>query len=110
MKTKILEANVILKNKNFSLINTSMDIQIDWDVLLVKEEYKVKLVFVCDSVYGKFSYKETFKNYSKESIYSFNTATDNQKWDISFAMEELNLIQPERIIIDFDTEKIKIFL
>ena len=38
MKTKLLEAKAVIKEKVINILNTDMDISANWDVELIKKE------------------------------------------------------------------------
>lgn len=106
MITKLLEAEAIINNTTIQIINTEMNILVDYDV---KKHYSL------NSIYGEFSYITQKPNYQKKTIIKFNIKND-YTWSTiltsdkpSFiSQEELNNIIPEFASINFDTKTIKI--
>ena len=74
MITKLLEAKAIINQKTIVIINTEMDISVEYD--FNKDNLDVK------SVFGEFSYSSKAINFDKKTTIKFNT--DNT-WNFSIS-------------------------
>jgi hypothetical protein len=103
MKSKLLETTIILKEKKCELINTMMDIYVDWQLLLIEDENLAKIELNIKKIFGEFTHINTFFHPKKEQKINFETNTD---WQIQCLIEntEKNQITyyPISAILDFD--------
>lgn len=87
-----------------------MDISIDWDVELIKNETSAKLNYVYNFVCGTLSWEEKKDCYKKIITISFHT--DNT-WkiskDILIKLTEEDVPSPVGAKINFDEKTIKIY-
>lgn len=109
MTSKFLEAKAIINQKSMDIVNTQMDISVDYTCKL-SDGY---LYLSIDKIYGNFTYKQDAESYKKNIVISFST--DNT-WDIS-TPENVHLIkngvnlysiEPESTLIDFDKKKVSV--
>ena len=106
MITRLLEAEAIINNTTISIINTEMNILVDYDI---------NKIYQLNSIYGEFSYNTQKPNYQKKTIIKFNIKND-YTWSTiittdkpTFITQEvLDNIIPEFASINFDTKTIKI--
>ena len=95
-------------------MNTTMDISIDWDVELIKNETSAKLNYVYNCVFGTFSWEEKKDSYKKIITISFHT---DLTWKINedilkpldSRMYEKDVSSPLGAKINFDEKTIKIY-
>jgi hypothetical protein len=74
MRSKILDA--IAKNQNndsLSLVNTAIDIEVDWDASLVSKNNIAELQISVNSIKGAYSYTEHKSGYEKITTIKFYT-------------------------------------
>lgn len=108
MTSKFLEAKVIINKKSFDLLNTQMDILVDYTSIISEEKY-VKLNFIIDKVYGYFSYRNDTEFYKKETNINFHTdsswetkISDNNITFSKMAHTNDYVLLPESVVLDFD--------
>lgn len=108
MTTTILESKVTIGGKVFNLINTDMELLVDWDILLSKKDSTAEISIQFNSVYGSFNYKEQKEGYQKKTTISFKS--DNT-WKVSGFVNDINngVLIPIISKIDFDTKTIQIY-
>jgi hypothetical protein len=115
MTSKFLEAKVIINKKSFDLLNTQMDIFVDYKSVISEEKY-IKLNFSIDKVYGYFSYRNDTDLYKKETTINFNT---DSSWETKLS-DNINfsklantndyVLLPESVVLDFDKKLVTINL
>jgi len=106
MITRLLEAEAIINNTTIQIINTEMNILVDYDI---------NKIYALNSIYGEFSYNTQKPNYQKKTIIKFNIIND-YTWSTiltsdkpTFITQEvLDNIIPVFASINFDTKTIKI--
>ena len=114
MITKILEATCCIRKAEIEIINTEMDIFVEWDVAIDKREYQAQLQIIPKEVKGSFTYKHDYVDYKVAHKVTFAATTD--KWKIKclysniakFGIATYQMMQPETIHIDFDNLNINI--
>jgi len=106
MTSKLLELSVLYKQKKLNIVNTEMDMFVDWEVEVVKAEKVAQLLINC-IIYGSFAWTERNDDYKKETKITVKT---DDSWKINVMADSFNLslIVPETAFIDFDTKKITI--
>ena len=110
MTSKLLELSVLYKQKKRQVINTEMDMFIEWEVEVVKSEKVAQLVINCIKIYGSFAWTDRNDDYKKETKITLKT---DESWKTnvmsdSSVLHNFNMIEPETAFIDFDTKKITI--
>jgi hypothetical protein len=113
MISKALEAQITLNDKVVPIINTQMDIDIDWDIATIEKDNGIVITILCNSIKGYFQYIEKRDSYKKETRISFES---NESWvinhekDDSFISQMTNsmLIEPYLVIVNLDTKKVVI--
>lgn len=108
MLTKVLEAKAIIKKTPIEIFNTEMDIFIDWDIKIKQEEHRAYISFDVKFIKGFFTYKIDFVNYNVSYNVKFNAIPDEWTFEWICDSKNINCLQPETIIIDFDKLNIKI--
>ena len=97
MITKLLDAEAIINNHTIQIVNTEMNISVEYDV---KNDISVK------SIFGEFSFNTKKINYQKKTTIKFTT--DNTWSTIINCSLVLKEQLPEFASINFDTKTIKI--
>jgi len=107
LNTKLLELTVYINRKKLEIVNTNIDVNIEWDVDLEKKLDSAILTYSFEQVYGSFKVNHITEDlYTKESTYKF-TAT-NKRWLFSHVPFQTDNISPTGIIINFDEKTINI--
>lgn len=77
MKSKILDAVAYSRsNEPFYLINTAIDIEVDWDLSVLKKESSAHLYIIVNNIKGSYSYTEKENSFEKTIIIKFSTNSD----------------------------------
>ena len=107
MRSKLLEATAICKNNNeISIVNTAMDIEVDWDCTLVKNDFQAEVDIIISSVRGNFSTQTKVDSVETTTIVKFKT---DESWKILYDKTETTLpLFPSTAIINLSSKKIKI--
>jgi hypothetical protein len=105
MKSQLLEATVIINEKRYIIINTAMEIFIEWKIDLIQGKDFYKINFDVQRVNGKFSYDVPNLNYQKTITIKFNTDSD---WKFSITNMEIKYpelsLQPYSAEINLDNK------
>jgi hypothetical protein len=108
MRSKILDA--IAKNQNndpLSLINTAIDIEVDWDVSLVTKEKIADIDILIKNIKGTYSYSEHRSGYEKITTIKFSTNSD---WKIQVDTKSVTFpLSPASAEIDVYSKTIKLY-
>jgi len=111
MISKFLEAQAIINKKPIDILNTQMDISIEYFCKISEEEDNL-IYLTIDRVFGNFNYKLSTESYRKDININFHTDTT---WIIKTTKLDLNTqginiysIEPEMAIIDFDQKLISV--
>jgi hypothetical protein len=109
MKTKLLEAKAVIKEKVINILNTDMDISANWDVELIKKEEFIFINMIFQQVYGSFNWVSSNDTYSKKTSLTFSS---DETWNIKCKCDyDFNQpIFPTGAIINFDKKTIEITL
>jgi hypothetical protein len=105
MITQLFDLTVYLNNKQYSIINTELKLQLEWNVELQKTEDAAKLKFLFKRLFGNFSIHEHKELYKRASTYTFST---DEKWSYTQLIFESDNISPTSAIINFDDKSVKI--
>jgi hypothetical protein len=107
MTTRIIDAEVIIKEKKLPIVNTEILIHIDWDINIKKEEDTAQIELNFIEVYGTIEWNTIKEGYKQKTSIYFRT---DEHWKI----ETIDLIPftiyPSYAKIDFDKKEIKIQL
>ena len=115
MITKLLEATATIKDKNYQIMNTMMDISIEWDIELTKTETSASLTYKYLKVIGGFTWDEKKESYKRTVTITFQT--DNT-WKITkdvfqptdnYQKQVKDVPSPVGAKINFDEKTIKIY-
>jgi hypothetical protein len=109
MKTKLLEAQAIINENLIDILNTEMDISVEWEFDSIKKESSVNFVFVFQKVKGAFTYTKKYQSYKKATQINFET---DDTWRISYNYDEkfTEPLEPVSALINFDLKTITITL
>jgi hypothetical protein len=107
MITRLLEAKAIIGEKTIPIINTQMEIFVDWDIAIRKYDENAELLIDYKIIYGDFIITEQKSNCTKSTKTTFMT---DKSWKInSFFQSKLPyIIEPLIAKINFDTKQIDI--
>lgn len=108
MRSKIFDA--VAKNQNndqLSLLNTALDIDVDWDVDIVKKENVAELEISIKSIKGSYSYSEHRSGYEKITTIKFSTNSD---WNIQVDIKNVTFpLSPASAEINVYSKTIKLY-
>lgn len=106
MRSKLLDA-VFFKNDNaISIVNTAMDIEVDWDCSLVKSNSQAEIDISINCVKGNFSYQNRLDSVETTTIVKFKT---DDTWRLTHDKKEITLpVFPSSAIINLSLKTIKI--
>lgn len=106
MKTQILECDIIVNTKKISIINSEMNIVLDWDVELEKTEDSVSVKTILTNLKGFVSFITQNPNYKKNTRIDFST---DSSWILKSKFPaDLQKIEPVYSLIDFDEKRVTI--
>jgi hypothetical protein len=108
MRSKILDA--IAKNQNndsLSLVNTAIDIEVDWDASLVSKNNIAELQISVNSIKGAYSYTEHKSGYEKITTIKFYTNSD---WKIDIDTKSVTFpLSPASAEINVYSKTLKLY-
>jgi hypothetical protein len=111
MINKFLEAKAKINQKTIDIVNTQMDISIEYFCKISEEENNT-IYLTIKRIFGNFNYNIDTESYKKNINVSFETDTN---WVIKTTKIDLNKkginiysIEPEMAIIDFDQKLISV--
>jgi hypothetical protein len=105
MITKLLEATAIINNKTINIINTQMDIYVDWDIEIIKKESSAIIKCIFKEVKGNFEYVSKNEAYKKVISIEFKSDKDFKITHIPYLAENL---EPISAVINLDLKTIQI--
>ena len=107
MRSKLLEATAICKNNNeLSIVNTAMDIEVDWDCTLVKNDYQAEVDIKINSVSGNFSSQNKVDTIETTTMVKFTT---DDSWKLIYDKNGTTLpLFPSSALINLSLKTIKI--
>jgi len=105
MKTQILDCDIIVNARKINIINSEMNIDIEWDIETEKTNENVSVKPIVKSLKGFVSFTTTQPSYKKVTKMEFTT---DLSWTINSKTETINLpeIQPMYSLIDFDEKRV----
>ena len=115
MISKILDAEITLKERILPVLNSEMDIKVEWEVVLKKNDENAEFEIQYLSVSGWFNWIDKTENYTKKNTIEFCTT---KQWKlipvtpIAIFTNSLVSVKIEPIMaeINFDKKEIKIQL
>jgi hypothetical protein len=105
MITKLLEAKAIINNKTIHIINTQMDIYVDWDIEITRKESSALIKYIFKEVKGHFEYVHKNESYKKIVTIEFKSDSDYKITQITNLAEN---IEPLSAVINLDLKTIQI--
>jgi hypothetical protein len=105
MITKLLEATAIINNKTINIINTQMDIYVDWDIEIIKKESSAIIKCIFKEVKGHFEYVSKNEAYKKIVSIEFKSDSNTKISHIPSLAENL---EPVSAVINLDLKTIQI--
>jgi hypothetical protein len=114
MKTQIFECDIIVNGKKTSIINTEMNIDLDWDIDFVKNDDNASIFLRFKNVKGFVSFSTIQTNYKKSTTIEINA--DSTWQDHWYEMPKtagyeclcIGQIQPIYCIINLDEKRVTI--
>lgn len=107
MKTQILETDIIVNSKKYQIINSEMNIVIEWDTELTKTEESVSLNIKLKNIKGTISFSSQNTGYKKKTSIDFNS---DSSWVFVSKNETINIdrIEPVYSLINLDDKVVTI--
>jgi|688.fasta_scaffold1263274_2 hypothetical protein len=109
MRSKILDAIAKTQNNDpLSLLNTAIDIEVDWDASLVSKNNNVaELEISINSIKGTYSYSEHRSGYEKITTIKFSTNSD---WKIDIDTKSVTFpLSPASAEINVYSKTLKLY-
>lgn len=108
MRSKILDAVAINQNNDpLSLVNTAIDIDVDWDVSILKKDNIAELDILINNIKGSYSHSEHRSGYEKITTIKFSTNSD---WNIQVDTTSVTLpLSPASAEINVHSKTLKIY-
>lgn len=105
MKTQILECEIIINSKKITIINSEMNIELEWDLELEKNKDNASLNIVFKNIKGNVSFSANYDNYKKNTKIDFSS---DSSWTILSKDEMVNFrrIEPTSSVINFDEKRV----
>lgn len=107
MRSKILDAIVRNQNKDLiPVVNTSMDIDVDWDASLKEDGGSMLLDIVINNIKGSYNYTEHKSGFERITTIKFSTNSD---WKINTDTSGVTFpLSPASAEIDVYSKTLKI--
>lgn len=106
METRIIELSVILNTKQFNILNTDMDILVNWDIDIKKTEKEAKISYSIISMRGTFGIHSESELYDRKSTYKFKT---DSSWSYSTIPPNFtDVVYPSSAVLNFDNKTVNI--
>jgi hypothetical protein len=107
MKTQILDTDIIINGKRYSILNTEMDIVIDWDAELTKTDEIISLEIKLKHIKGTISFSSQNTGYKKKTSIDFSS---DSSWVFVSKNETINIgrIEPVYSLINLDEKVVTI--
>jgi len=108
MKSQILEVAIIINGKRREIINSEMQIHLEWEAEIVKKTDSFSLNLIMKELKGFLEFTDIKDYYKKRNIIEFSS---NSNWSINYQItREIDYLKVEPLFaqIDFDEKKIKI--
>lgn len=108
MKSQILEASIIINGKRREIINSEMQLFLEWDIKIDKKTDSVSINLIMENIKGFLEFTEVKEYYKKRNIIEFSS---NSNWSINYQITrevDYEKVEPLFAQIDFDEKKIKI--
>ena len=108
MKSQILEAAIIINGKRREIINSEMQIFLEWEVEIGKKTDSISFNIIMQNLKGFLEFTDIKDCYKKRNIIEFSS---NSNWQINYQITreiDYQKVEPLFAQIDFDEKKIKI--
>jgi hypothetical protein len=106
--SKLLEAIVIIGDKEIKVLNTEMTIMVKWEMNLKKGIDSYTMQVSVYEVFGDFGWKQQSDNYTLTKKYEFKS---DSSWSYEVLANAITFpLSPTFAIINFDKKQIKINL
>ncbi len=105
VRTKLLDLTAYIKGTSLNILNSEMDVYIDWDLSIDKKPDSATLIYSFSGADGKFIVHESKELYQKTSEYKFRT---DETWKFAHVPYCADSISPTSAIINFDDKTVKI--
>jgi len=103
MISQLLELSIIRNGNQLKILNTDMELYIDWDLSIKKNQDTANVFFILNSLKGKFEICTTNELYKKNSEYIIDI---NNTWKITALKKPDFEYYPESAIINFDEKSV----
>jgi hypothetical protein len=105
VRTKLLDLTVYIKGTPLPVINSEMDVYVDWDLQINKNPDSASLLYSFTGIDGRFNVHESKELYQKTSEYKFRA---DETWKYAHVPYCADSISPTSAIINFDDKTVKI--
>lgn len=106
METRIIELSVILNSKQFNILNTDMDVKVNWDMDIKKTEKEARVSYSIIAMIGSFCIHSESELYQKKSTYKFKT---DSTWSYSTVPPNFtDVVYPSSAVVNFDNKTVNI--
>ena len=108
MRSKLLDAEVIIKEKKIALVNTAMDISVSWKLDVHEDADSAAINVRIFELNGQFETQtKVDSTYSKTTIHKFRT---DGSWKAQWTVQKFDMLKsklyPMSATIDFDKKSV----
>jgi hypothetical protein len=104
MITKILEAEATINGSVYKIINTDMDLSVEWDISVDKKDTRAEINVIFKRLIGSFSYQNHLNGYKKKTTITFSV--DQSCFSINAPSKLLKVVEPLIAYINLDLKEI----
>lgn len=104
MITKILEAEATINGKVYKIINTDMDLSVEWDISVDKKDTRAEINLIYKRLIGSFSYQTNPIGYKKKTTITFSG--DQSCFLITATSKLSKIVEPLIAYINLDLKEI----
>lgn len=115
MRSKLLDAEILIKNTSLFIPNTEFDISVDWSLSISEFQDYAEVKVDCERIFGTFSYKEAKDGYKRRVEVDFEcskdwviTPIDRGKLTAWLDTKKDQRIYPTHAVLDFDNKSAKL--
>ena len=105
VRTKLIDLTAYIKGTPLPIINSEMDVTVDWDLSVEKKSDSATIIYTFESISGKFTVHESKELFEKTIEYKFSS---DETWKFSHVPYSTDSISPTSAIINFDDKTVKI--
>ena len=105
VRTKLIDLTAYIKGTPLPIINSEMDVTVDWDLSVEKKSDSATIIYTFESISGKFIVHESKELFEKTIEYKFSS---DETWKFSHVPYSTDSISPTSAIINFDDKTVKI--